>query len=218
MVRAVVVVAATPAPGPQLVFFGLPVAEAPPGHGFQEGADAVGRDPDQPGPEDREQVGGVLRREPGVGDLLLVGKDVGDPVNSRVELLVLGTAVGVDPEEVGRRVGFDQAPEPVDFLGVGVEVQVRPGSADPQPRVQVVVGFSERRVVRDVADLLRSVANVSATHGCLGRCRRAEATQVLRRLVGRSAESWLHSQERQPDARRFKNSVAGAHREDVHEG
>jgi len=56
VVRAVLVVAATPARSPQLVFLGLPVAEAPPGHGFQEGPDAVGRDAHQPGSEDREQV------------------------------------------------------------------------------------------------------------------------------------------------------------------
>jgi hypothetical protein len=71
---------------PQIVVFALPVVETAPGHGFEEGADAVGRYTDQPGLEDGDQVGGLLRGESSVGDRLLVREDVGDSVYGGVEL------------------------------------------------------------------------------------------------------------------------------------
>jgi hypothetical protein len=47
----------------------------------QEDGDAVGGDPDQPRPEHGEQVRGFLGGPAGVGDRLLVGEHVGDPVD-----------------------------------------------------------------------------------------------------------------------------------------
>lgn len=139
--------AAVAAGGPLGVDGVLPLAEAPAVQAAQEVRDAVGGDADQSRPKHGEQVRGFLRGPAGRGDGVLVGEDVGDPVGVGVQEMVLGTAGGGDPPEVRRQVGFDEAAEPFDFLGVGVAGDVRPAAADPQPGVQVVVGEEVAGVV-----------------------------------------------------------------------